>query len=327
MARMLEMLDVHEGQRVLEIGTGTGYNAALLAKLVGARGAVTTVDIDKEVAAMARGGLMATRSPARVVVGDGRAGVADAAPVDRLIVTASTETVPRAWFNQLIPGGTLVVPLRLSTTLFAVQAVAAFRKVAAGFDSLEVTGGGFMALRGAGDHRPRAATIVAPEATDEHNDRSLVELSGPAIAALDSAARQRLLVTALGFARRRRVNLGGVPSWALATYAALALPQERLVECGRLAWVACGEHGLGVLDAADGSLAFLVGDGHRAHIEAHDGRGAENALLNVVDRWQLAGQPTVERLTIKVRYGLERPHAWYSTRRGDQWIAFDWRRT
>ncbi|HEX8804130.1 MAG TPA: hypothetical protein VF743_08050, partial [Acidimicrobiales bacterium] len=243
---------------------------------------------------------------------------------DRLVATASTETVPAAWHAQLAPGGRLVVPLRLSAVLFAVQAVLAFAKVPGGFDSVEVTAGGFMALRGPGDRHAASATVVARESADPAGERPLVEMSGPAIAALDTAARRRLVVTALGFARRRPLELDGMSSWALGAYAALALPQERLVECARPVWTTAGEHALGVVDPVDGSVAFLLA-GRRPRIEAHGGRGAEHSLLNVVDRWHLAGRPGVERLQVKVRYGSERPHAWRSVRRGDQWIALDWR--
>jgi hypothetical protein len=160
---------------------------------------------------------------------------------------------------------------------------------------------------------------------DDPDDRPLVEMWGPAIAGMDTPARQRLVVTALGFARRRRLDLGGASSWSLAAYAALGLPEERLVECSRPEWVAAGELGLGVVDAVDGSVAFLVGGSQRARIEAHGARGAELALLNVIDRWRSVGRPGVERLGVRIRYGPERPHAWRSLRRGDQWVALDWR--
>jgi protein-L-isoaspartate(D-aspartate) O-methyltransferase len=328
MARMLEMLDVREGHRVLEVGAGTGYNAALLADLAGATGTVTTVELDRDVAGSARQGLLATGSPATVVLGDGRAGVPEAAPVDRIVVTASTESIPRTWYDQLVPGGLLVVPVRLSSVLFAVQAVVAFRKRAGGFESVVVTAGGFMALRGFGDHHAGTAAIVVPDAAGDvgeaGEEQPLVELSGPALAALGPAERQRLVVAALGFARHRGLDLAGASSWSLGAYAALGLPQERLVECTRPAWTAAGEHAMGVVDAVDGSIAFMIGAGGEARVEAHGGRGAEHALLNVVDRWQAAGRPGVDRLAIRVRFGSERPQAWRSLRRGDQWLALDW---
>jgi hypothetical protein len=162
-------------------------------------------------------------------------------------------------------------------------------------------------------------------ASSDSGGRSLVEMWGPAIAGMDTPARQALVVTALGFARRRRLDVGPVSGWSLAAYTALGLPEERLLECSRPEWAAAGEMGLGVVDAVDGSLAFLVGGSRHTRIEAHGGRGAELALLNVIDRWRSAGRPGVERLALRIRYGPERPHAWRSLRRGDQWVALDWR--
>jgi protein-L-isoaspartate O-methyltransferase len=111
MAGMLEALDLQPGHRVLEIGTGTGYNAALLCQRVGAHN-VTTVELDPGLADSARVALGSLELHPRVVVGDGAAGVAEAAPFDRIIATASTGHIPPAWINQLTPGGIIVVDLR-----------------------------------------------------------------------------------------------------------------------------------------------------------------------------------------------------------------------
>jgi protein-L-isoaspartate(D-aspartate) O-methyltransferase len=322
------MLCAEPGDQVLEIGTGTGYNAALLAHIVGAEGRVTSVEIDRDVAVGARRALLAAGSPARVVVGDGHAGWRAAAPVDAAVVTASTEVVPRAWFDQLRPGGRLVVPLRLSPVVFGVQAVAALRKARHGFDSAAVTCGGFMGLRGAGGHG-RPARVAASEVADARRDRPLVELAGPALAGLAAAERQRLVVTALGFGRRRAVELGRASAWSLVAYVALALPEERLVEVTRPGTAAThqqSQRALGVVDALDSSLAVLVPTDGGARLEAFGGNGAERAMLSAIDRWSLAGRPRVDGATITVRYGAVRPHGWRSVRRGDQWIAFDWRR-
>jgi protein-L-isoaspartate(D-aspartate) O-methyltransferase len=123
MASMLEMLRVRRGMRVLEIGAGTGYNAALLADLVGADGEVTAVDIQADVAAQARRNLRRAGSAARVVRGDGARGLRSASPFDRIIVTAGCWEIPRAWCDQLASGGILVIPLRLNlaTVLLALR--------------------------------------------------------------------------------------------------------------------------------------------------------------------------------------------------------------
>ena len=136
MAEMLEMLALRPGARVLEVGAGTGYNAALLARLVGEGGAVTSVELDADLAAGARAALRAAGSPAQVVVGDGHDGWPAAAPVDAVVVTASTDAVPRAWHDQLAPGGLLVLPLQLAAGALVLQAVVAVRKVRQGFLSL-----------------------------------------------------------------------------------------------------------------------------------------------------------------------------------------------
>jgi protein-L-isoaspartate(D-aspartate) O-methyltransferase len=112
-ALMLDQLDVRPGHRVLEIGTGTGYNAALLAELTGPAGQVVSVDIDPECTARARAALARTdHTEVEIRTGDGALGTGDGAVFDRIIVTAGAWDIPPAWFTQLAVGGRLVVPLR-----------------------------------------------------------------------------------------------------------------------------------------------------------------------------------------------------------------------
>jgi protein-L-isoaspartate(D-aspartate) O-methyltransferase len=114
MAIMLEQLGVAPGQRVLEIGTGTGYNAALMSRLVGPDGSVVTVDIDPDLAERARVNLVAAGYPDVVVIcGDGGFGAREFAPYDRIIVTAGASDLAPEWLAQLGPGGRIVLPLGL----------------------------------------------------------------------------------------------------------------------------------------------------------------------------------------------------------------------
>ncbi|MCP2164846.1 methyltransferase domain-containing protein [Goodfellowiella coeruleoviolacea] len=114
---MLDALDVHEGHRVLEIGTGTGYNAALLAHRLGDN-AVTSIEVDPVLADQARRRLVAAGHPVRVVTGDGAVGCPERAPYDRVIATASVRIgqVPYAWVEQTRPGGVILAPMRADLT-------------------------------------------------------------------------------------------------------------------------------------------------------------------------------------------------------------------
>ncbi|MEV6303876.1 methyltransferase, FxLD system [Actinoplanes sp. NPDC051861] len=112
-AMMLDQLDVQPGHNILEVGAGTGYNAALLATLTGDGRNVTTVDIDPEVTAGARKNLDATGFEAvTVITRDGTLGDVEHGPYDRLILTVGTWDIPVAWWEQLRPGARIVVPLR-----------------------------------------------------------------------------------------------------------------------------------------------------------------------------------------------------------------------
>ncbi|GAA3863119.1 hypothetical protein GCM10022243_32020 [Saccharothrix violaceirubra] len=112
-AAMLDQLHVQPGNRILEIGAGTGYNACLLAQLTGRADLVTTIDIDPDVTAKASQALAATGyGDVHVITGDGGLGYADHAPYDHMIATVSPWDIPTQWWQQLAPGGRLVAPLR-----------------------------------------------------------------------------------------------------------------------------------------------------------------------------------------------------------------------
>ena len=179
MAIMLDQLDLAPGQRVLEIGAGTGYNAALMSHIVGSDGAVVSVDIDSEVAAQAREHLAsAGYQDVTVVAADGAAGYPPSAPYDRVIATVGVSDLAPPWLDQLSPGGRIVVPLDVRGTQLAVAfqpagapepadpadpaGPAGLRDTATGYwRSVSVTPCGFMRMRGplAG---PERTVLLAP---------------------------------------------------------------------------------------------------------------------------------------------------------------------
>jgi protein-L-isoaspartate(D-aspartate) O-methyltransferase len=147
-AIMLEQLGVEPGHRVLEIGAGTGYNAALLAHLAGTTGRVTTIDVDADTAADARRQLDAAGvRRVEVLAADGWLGHPAGAPYARIEVTAGIWDVSPSWVDQLVEGGVLVAPLWLGPGL---QASVAFTKSGRELRSRSVVPCGFMRLRGAG---------------------------------------------------------------------------------------------------------------------------------------------------------------------------------
>jgi len=148
MAQMLEDLQIERGLSVLEVGAGTGYNAALLAHVVGP-GRVTSVDVDRETLSEAWDHLRAF--PERAVElrhADGRDGYAEAAPYDRIMVTAATQDVEPAWLEQLNEGGMLLAPLVLAPGLaFVVRGTVRGRILEGGLTRAAY----FMPLRGEAD--------------------------------------------------------------------------------------------------------------------------------------------------------------------------------
>ncbi len=107
-ALMLDLLDLSPGQRVLEIGTGLGWQAAVMAAL----GAfVWSVEIVEEFAEGARLRLASEGHDVEIRVGDGSRGWPGHAPFDRILVTAAASAPPQALADQLAPGGRMVIPL------------------------------------------------------------------------------------------------------------------------------------------------------------------------------------------------------------------------
>jgi protein-L-isoaspartate(D-aspartate) O-methyltransferase len=111
-AKMTELLSAEPGMKVLEIGTGSGYQSAILAA-IGLR--VWSVERVESLASQAREKLRRLNFNVSVIHGDGRDGYPPEAPYDRIIVTAASSRVEPSWDGQLHPDGRLVVPLSVMT--------------------------------------------------------------------------------------------------------------------------------------------------------------------------------------------------------------------
>jgi protein-L-isoaspartate(D-aspartate) O-methyltransferase len=309
MAEMLELLDLRPGQRVLEIGAGTGYNAALMANLVGPAGRVDSIDIDPEIASRARRALQRAGFKVAVAVGDGRAGFSPRAPYDRIIVTASADEIPRAWLQQLAERGRLEPVLRLDRDRDAVQLIPVFERRGNGLHSLDLTWGGFMPLHGGdgGWLAPRASLTAGRSGSGRHT--AFVSFSGPGLARLSDPAARALLVAALGEAQAPRAAgltpLGRGHTPLLLIYLLTRIPERRRI------WIRqAGRHGIGIIGASQRTVAvvsvrstWMTSTGprrNRARWQLHNyGRGEEacHELQRMLDDWralQAVGPPELE---------------------------------
>lgn len=295
MAIMLEQLDLRPGQRVLEVGAGTGYNAAVMREIVGSGGRVVTMDIQPEVARDALKHLTATGyHDVTVLAADGGYGHPPEAPYDRIIVTASASDIPPHWREQLAEGGVLVVPLRLHTQCLST----AFVREGAVLRSRRIECCGFMHLRGAfGASDPVAAMGDG------------LFLSGPRASSVPVG-----LLTGLLAQTPRRVGgliipvnsfgLGG----GLGVY--LALEEPGVVDIFTSRPERWGFHAMsGLLDPEEPSLCLV----RRDAVVVYGGDGAANRLRVLAAEWVDRGRPGLDRLRIEVYpagEGPDRPDGW-----------------
>jgi protein-L-isoaspartate(D-aspartate) O-methyltransferase len=308
MAIMLEQLDVRPGQRVLEIGAGTGYNAALLARLVGATGRVTAVDIDEDIVAAAQAHLVAAGiSEVQLVTADGWAGVAEGAPYDRIILTVGASDISPAWRAQLAAGGRLLLPLSLG----AVQASIAFDERAGILESASVRGCMFMRLRGAAAV-PTRRIAVGPEPAPVVWPRRDHHVDGAAVHAFLSTPGHELptgLVAGLSELYDGLIAWLGLhePTSAWFTVQGEAVPTGLVSPFvfdsaeAKSTYGFFEQDGVAVLvraapSNADGGLSIGV----RAHGDSTVGERLRAATV----RWHEAGRPSLAHLRVRL-YPIE----------------------
>ncbi len=112
-AFMLEKLDPQAGEKILDIGSGSGWTTALLAQIVGAKGSVHGVEIIPELVEFGNKNLKKYGlTNAAIVQAEKALGLKDRAPFDKILVSASIDQVPEEIMAQLVVGGTLVIPIK-----------------------------------------------------------------------------------------------------------------------------------------------------------------------------------------------------------------------
>jgi len=150
---LLHMLDLQPGQRVLEIGSGSGWLAAVIARLVGESGRVTGLEILPKLAAQSRSDLAGLGlGNVSVLATDGAEGHAAGAPFDRVMITAACWALPGVLFDQVADGGRVLVPVELRGGGCQVTVL---RREGDGFVAEQAVPGWFVPLIGPGQERPR----------------------------------------------------------------------------------------------------------------------------------------------------------------------------
>ncbi len=157
---LLHLLGLQPGQAVLEIGSGSGWLAAIMAHLVGREGRVTGIELIPGLAAQSRTDLGALGLGVDIVTGDGARGHPASAPYDRAMVTAAAWEVPAALLDQVREGGQVLVPVELRSGDGCD--VTLLRKRGAALVAERSIPGWFVPLRGAGQDRRGRAPVPEP---------------------------------------------------------------------------------------------------------------------------------------------------------------------
>jgi protein-L-isoaspartate(D-aspartate) O-methyltransferase len=292
---MLEQLRLSRGQNVLEIGAGTGYNAALIQHIVGSRGRVTTIELDKDLAQWAQDALQrAAMTQVMVVETDGAGGYPPRAAYDRIIATVGVWDVPRAWTKQLKRRGILVAPLWLE----ALQVSAALIPQPDGtLLSRDNRLCGFVQLRGLAAGPP---THIRVGSTALYLTSDSPKLDGAAIHALLSEDAEDASLGA---------PLEADEYWhGFAPYLMLNTPSD-LVFAGYSAGddgqTPYGISGSGFALIGRGTACFIPIRG-RGQIRAFGSADAQLALQDALADWDRVSRPTIANLRLRL-YPADQP--------------------
>lgn len=309
MALMLRQLRLREGDNVLEIGAGTGYNAAIMQQLVGEEGTVTSIELDNQLAQRAEKNLQSVRLGAvvKIVSADGALGYAPRASYDRIIATAALWDVPTAWEKQLKPDGILVAPIWLES----MQVSAAFVVQPDGtLYSRTNIPCGFIPLRG---------MAAGPNSIRRVSGSTLV-LSSNHVKRLDSAALH-LLLSDDAETTTMDIALSFSEIWrGFLPYLTLNTPRDYVFA---LYSVGENQRDYGLEDSGfalitRGSACFVKYQGS-GEVRLFGSADAFLALRDVLAEWERAKRPSADRLRVQLLphnsgETTERPNATIYTR-------------
>ncbi len=292
MAIMAEQLRVEPGHSVLEIGAGTGYNAAILAHIVGPGGSVVTVDIDHDIVDEAAANLRdAGYRDVEAVCGDGFVGYSPGQPYDRIMVTVGAQDVSPHWVEQLEDGGVMVVPLwfrgyRLSVALQRrdgmLESLTAspcmFIPIRGNANRTE----GYFSIGDAAQDSPRM--FIGMERDDPHRRHNL-----------DQIFAQEVRYREIGRSLQSQFHTQNLAS---GLYMFLTVdPRVNIVhwetQDGRFRGA-----GYALVDLETMSAAVLS-DGHSNRVMVYGGDAVYAEMVRLLDRWDELGRPSIHALRMR----------------------------
>ncbi|MGB6162357.1 MAG: methyltransferase domain-containing protein [Pseudonocardiaceae bacterium] len=260
MAIMLDRLDIRDGHTVLEIGAGTGYNAALLTHRLGNE-AVTTIDVDPDIVLEAEYALTHAGYHPTVVCGNGADGVLIRAPFDRIIATCGVSRIPKAWITQTKPGGRILANISLGLIALTVTTDGT------AIGQFDTESAAFMPLHDEpADTTPPLRDILAMTRGDGVTRRTTTR---PQLDYPDSHPVIDFLVALI---------LPGI------CHTLLPLDPPTYV----------------LVDPVSGSWARAYADGHTAVVTEHDPRVLWDELSAVITEWVNLGQPEASDYSLTI---------------------------
>lgn len=289
MALMIDQMHLQKGHNVLEIGAGSGYNAAVMTLLVEPGGHVTTIEVDPYLTKHARDALQrAQMGRVLVVEGDGAAGYAPRASYDRILATAGIWDVPRAWMKQIKPRGMIVAPIWFESGQYS----AAFQLQPDGtLYSQRNLPCGFVHLRG----------LAAGPTLDMRVGSGSLAISSGQLHRVDPVALQMLLNADAQDSFLGHTLTSGDITYSLLPFLALTLPNDDVF----VTYTALdsqqpfGIEGYGFAVIAKGSACFVSTRGEgRARV--FGGVDTLLAAQDAISAWEAAGQPSVTRLRFRL---------------------------
>lgn len=289
MAIMLNQLQLQPGDNVLEIGTASGYNAAIMKQIVGEQGSVTTIELDVDLAQQAIENLsQAQMRDVHVVQGDGAMGYSPRASYDAIIVTAGVWDIPSAWISQLKPDGVLVAPVIID----GVQISACFRPCADGTLLSK-------------DNRP-CAFVYMRGSSAAPNFRRRVGSTGLLILAdevqkIDTIALHSLIsgnheLCQLEYPMTAQEYWTGYQLYMMLNEPSGSVFMVYAVVDGQQAY---GLDGRGIALYTPGSISFVP---YHASGEVHCFAGSESfvQLHSALDDWLACGRPGAEQMRVQI---------------------------